>query len=185
MQWNWRSIVIGLSFLAFLITTKFVVSLASAVVTCLWSVYWKMLSSLLFEGLTPPTTGVLHDLYVFLNETGFCVIYCARFWISRVTWQVVSSLRESFDIHWILNVVHILQAKKWKKLFWVAAIAPLLSVILATVFVYITRADKHGVTIVRLEDSWPLKLWKWCRKYGSRSDMWTKMSFLILIYNSD
>ncbi|KAF0911137.1 hypothetical protein E2562_007931 [Oryza meyeriana var. granulata] len=39
--------------------------------------------------------------------------------------------------------------KKNKKLFWVPAIAPLVSVIISTFFVYITRADKHGVTIVR------------------------------------
>ncbi|XVF01604.1 hypothetical protein REPUB_Repub04eG0102700 [Reevesia pubescens] len=39
--------------------------------------------------------------------------------------------------------------KKKKKLFWVPAIAPLISVILSTLFVYITHADKHGVQIVR------------------------------------
>ncbi|MQM14844.1 hypothetical protein Taro_047781 [Colocasia esculenta] len=39
--------------------------------------------------------------------------------------------------------------KKNKKFFWVPAIAPLISVILATFFVYITRADKKGVQIVR------------------------------------
>lgn len=38
--------------------------------------------------------------------------------------------------------------KKNKKFFWVPAIAPLISVILSTFFVYITRADKHGVQIV-------------------------------------
>ncbi|PPD91863.1 hypothetical protein GOBAR_DD11202 [Gossypium barbadense] len=38
--------------------------------------------------------------------------------------------------------------KKKKKLFWVPAIAPLISVVLSTFFVYITRADKHGVQIV-------------------------------------
>ncbi|CAN6543103.1 unnamed protein product [Malus baccata var. baccata] len=37
--------------------------------------------------------------------------------------------------------------KKNKKLFWVPAIAPLISVILSTFFVYITRADKKGVAI--------------------------------------
>ncbi|KAL6964303.1 Sulfate transporter 1.3 [Sarracenia purpurea var. burkii] len=37
--------------------------------------------------------------------------------------------------------------KKKKKLFWVAAIAPLISVIMATFLVYITHADKHGVQI--------------------------------------
>ncbi|EOX98847.1 Sulfate transporter 1,3 isoform 1 [Theobroma cacao] len=39
--------------------------------------------------------------------------------------------------------------KKKKKLFWVPAIAPLISVILSTFFVYIARADKHGVQIVK------------------------------------
>ncbi|CAN6296146.1 unnamed protein product [Urochloa humidicola] len=39
--------------------------------------------------------------------------------------------------------------KKKKKLFWVSAIAPLISVIISTFFVYITRADKHGVSIVK------------------------------------
>nr|AAK27688.1 sulfate transporter 2 [Solanum lycopersicum] len=38
--------------------------------------------------------------------------------------------------------------KKNKKLFWVPAIAPLISVILSTFFVYITHADKRGVAIV-------------------------------------
>ncbi|BBN18491.1 sulfate transporter 1, high-affinity [Marchantia polymorpha subsp. ruderalis] len=35
-----------------------------------------------------------------------------------------------------------------KNLFWVAAIAPLTSVVCATLFVYLTRLDKHGVKIV-------------------------------------
>uniref|UniRef100_A0A7N0UN54 STAS domain-containing protein n=1 Tax=Kalanchoe fedtschenkoi TaxID=63787 RepID=A0A7N0UN54_KALFE len=39
--------------------------------------------------------------------------------------------------------------KRNKKLFWVPAIAPLISVILSTFFVYITRADKQGVQIVK------------------------------------
>ncbi|XP_027357166.1 high affinity sulfate transporter 2-like [Abrus precatorius] len=40
-------------------------------------------------------------------------------------------------------------AKKNKKLFWVAAIAPMISIIVSTFFVYITRADKKGVSILR------------------------------------
>ncbi|GLT68856.1 hypothetical protein SLA2020_410520 [Shorea laevis] len=36
-----------------------------------------------------------------------------------------------------------------RKLFWLPAIAPLLSVILATLIVFLTRADKHGVKIVK------------------------------------
>lgn len=39
--------------------------------------------------------------------------------------------------------------KKNKKFFWMPAIAPLISVILSTFFVYITRADKEGVQIVK------------------------------------
>ncbi|KAF8404551.1 hypothetical protein HHK36_009438 [Tetracentron sinense] len=39
--------------------------------------------------------------------------------------------------------------KKKKKFFWVPAIAPLISVILSTFFVYITHAEKDGVQIVR------------------------------------
>ncbi|XP_052203005.1 low affinity sulfate transporter 3 [Diospyros lotus] len=36
-----------------------------------------------------------------------------------------------------------------RKLFWVPAIAPLVSVILSTLIVYLTKADKHGVKIVK------------------------------------
>ncbi|XP_052190765.1 sulfate transporter 1.2-like isoform X2 [Diospyros lotus] len=39
--------------------------------------------------------------------------------------------------------------KKNKKLFWVSAIAPLISVVLSTFFVYVTHAEKQGVQIVR------------------------------------
>ncbi|KAG6538411.1 hypothetical protein ZIOFF_003532 [Zingiber officinale] len=42
--------------------------------------------------------------------------------------------------------------KKRKKFFWVPAMAPLVSVIVSTFFVYITRADKHGVQIVKKID---------------------------------
>lgn len=40
------------------------------------------------------------------------------------------------------------QGKKKRSLFWIPAIAPLISVIVATFFVYITRADENGVQIV-------------------------------------
>ncbi|XP_058085247.1 low affinity sulfate transporter 3 [Magnolia sinica] len=39
--------------------------------------------------------------------------------------------------------------KRNKKLFWLPAIAPLISVILSTLLVFVTRADKHGVKIVK------------------------------------
>ncbi|KAG5018986.1 hypothetical protein JHK87_014841 [Glycine soja] len=48
------------------------------------------------------------------------------------------------------DIVHVMRSgKKNKKFFWVPAIAPLISVILSTFFVFITRADKQGVDIVR------------------------------------
>ncbi|KAI9117052.1 hypothetical protein K1719_012051 [Acacia pycnantha] len=40
-------------------------------------------------------------------------------------------------------------AKRKKKLFWLAAISPLVSVIGSTLIVYVTRADKSGVNIVK------------------------------------
>lgn len=42
-----------------------------------------------------------------------------------------------------------MQGKKKKKLFWLPAVAPLLSVILSTLIVYLTRGDKHGINIVK------------------------------------
>ncbi|KAG8073844.1 hypothetical protein GUJ93_ZPchr0006g40913 [Zizania palustris] len=39
--------------------------------------------------------------------------------------------------------------RKNKKLCWVSAIAPVLSVALSTLVVYVTRADKHGVNIIQ------------------------------------
>ncbi|KAJ6709458.1 SULFATE TRANSPORTER [Salix koriyanagi] len=40
--------------------------------------------------------------------------------------------------------------RKNTKLFWFPAIAPLVSVILSTLIVYLTKADKHGVNILKL-----------------------------------
>lgn len=41
------------------------------------------------------------------------------------------------------------QGKKKKKLFWLASISPLVSVVLSTLFVFLTHADKNGVKIVK------------------------------------
>lgn len=41
------------------------------------------------------------------------------------------------------------QGRRNKKLFWLPAMAPLLSVILSTLIVYLTKADKRGVKIVK------------------------------------
>ncbi|XP_012093200.2 sulfate transporter 2.1 [Jatropha curcas] len=39
--------------------------------------------------------------------------------------------------------------KRKRKLFWLPAIAPLVSVVLSTLIVFLTRADKHGVKIIK------------------------------------
>lgn len=48
-----------------------------------------------------------------------------------------------------LNCLFHLQGRRNKKLFWFPAIAPLISVILSTLIVFLTKADKHGVKIVK------------------------------------
>ncbi|KAE8729589.1 High affinity sulfate transporter 1 [Hibiscus syriacus] len=50
----------------------------------------------------------------------------------------------------VLPCLHFGCQIHWKKeVFWVPAIAPMISIVLSTFFVYITRADKHGVQIVK------------------------------------
>lgn len=47
------------------------------------------------------------------------------------------------------NDIISFQARKKKKLFWLPAIAPLLSVILSTLIVYLSKADKQGINIIK------------------------------------
>lgn len=42
-----------------------------------------------------------------------------------------------------------LQGQRNKKLFWLPATAPLFSVILSTLIVYLTKAEDHGIKIVK------------------------------------
>ncbi|XP_038717335.1 sulfate transporter 1.3-like [Tripterygium wilfordii] len=60
-------------------------------------------------------------------------------------WQTII-IGASF-LSFLLGAKYI--GKKNKKLFWVPAIAPMISVIISTFFVFITRADKQGVQIVK------------------------------------
>ncbi|OIW04471.1 hypothetical protein TanjilG_01644 [Lupinus angustifolius] len=41
------------------------------------------------------------------------------------------------------------KGRRNKKLFWLPAISPLLSVVLSTLIVYLSKADKHGVNIIK------------------------------------
>ncbi|KAA3488539.1 sulfate transporter [Gossypium australe] len=56
-------------------------------------------------------------------------------------------VHQSF-LHVIMMLYETEQEKQKKKLFWVPAIDPLISVVLSIFFMYITRSDKHGVQIV-------------------------------------
>ncbi|KAK9110635.1 hypothetical protein Sjap_018695 [Stephania japonica] len=67
-------------------------------------------------------------------------------WKSHHTWNAQNFLLGCTFLIFLL--IARLVGKKKKKLFWIPAIAPLLSVILSTLFVFLTRADKHGVQIV-------------------------------------
>lgn len=41
-----------------------------------------------------------------------------------------------------------MQSMKKPKLFWVSAGAPLLSVVVSTLIVFVLRADRHGISVV-------------------------------------
>lgn len=47
-----------------------------------------------------------------------------------------------------MAVFENMQSKKKPKFFWISAMAPLTSVILGSVLVYVTHAEKHGVEVV-------------------------------------
>lgn len=41
------------------------------------------------------------------------------------------------------------QGRKNKKLFWLPAISPLISVVLSTLLAFVTKADRHGVRTIQ------------------------------------
>jgi hypothetical protein len=42
-----------------------------------------------------------------------------------------------------------MQSMRWPRLFWVSACAPLASVIISTLVVFLFKAQNHGISIVR------------------------------------
>ncbi|KAE8716790.1 Sulfate transporter 1.3 [Hibiscus syriacus] len=88
--WNWQTKLIGISFLIFLLVTKYIVR----------------------------SNPILQKKF------------------------------SSFDINDHNVTRKWKQGKRQKKLFWVPAIASLISVIISTILVYATRADKRGVQII-------------------------------------
>ncbi|CDP01189.1 unnamed protein product [Coffea canephora] len=70
--------------------------------------------------------------------------------------DVISVLKAWYPLNFVLGcsfLIFILITRfigrRNRKLFWLPAIAPLVSVILSTLFVYLTKADKHGINIVK------------------------------------
>ncbi|TVU45887.1 hypothetical protein EJB05_05395, partial [Eragrostis curvula] len=98
-------------------------------------------------------TIALQQLKAFLGIKNFTT----KSDIASVMQSIVKSAHHGWDWHTILIGASFLAfllatkyiGKKNKKLFWISAIAPLTSVIVSTFFVYITRADKHGVSVVK------------------------------------
>ncbi|OMO56004.1 sulfate anion transporter [Corchorus capsularis] len=75
--------------------------------------------------------------------------------------SVMKAVWSSFHHHWnphnffigcsflIFILVTRFLGRRNRKLFWLPAIAPLLSVVLSTLIVFLTKADKHGVKIIK------------------------------------
>ncbi|KAL4302357.1 hypothetical protein GQ457_10G019500 [Hibiscus cannabinus] len=83
----------------------------------------------------------------FTKKTDIVSVMQSVFGASHHGWNWQTILIGMSFLAFLLVAKYI--GKKKKKLFWVSAIAPLISVVLSTFFVYITRADKHGVQIVK------------------------------------
>ncbi|KAD6119499.1 hypothetical protein E3N88_10770 [Mikania micrantha] len=73
--------------------------------------------------------------------------YMIYFFLQMLQWNWQTIVIGASFLFFLLSAKYL--AKKNKKLFWVSAIAPLISVILSTLFVYISHADKEGVAIVK------------------------------------
>ncbi|XP_071710762.1 sulfate transporter 1.3-like isoform X2 [Rutidosis leptorrhynchoides] len=82
----------------------------------------------------------------FTKETDIISVMKAVFKSAHHGWNWQTIVIGSSFLAFLLVAKFI--GKKNKKLFWVPAIAPLISVILSTFFVYITHANKDGVSIV-------------------------------------
>ncbi|XP_004490362.1 sulfate transporter 1.3 isoform X1 [Cicer arietinum] len=83
----------------------------------------------------------------FTRKTDIISVMSSVFSSAHHGWNWQTILIGSTFLAFLLFAKYI--GKKSQKLFWVPAIAPLISVVLSTLFVYITRADKHGVAIVK------------------------------------
>ncbi|PPS11004.1 hypothetical protein GOBAR_AA09649 [Gossypium barbadense] len=98
-----------------------------------------------FAGITQFTLGFFRLVFFidFLSHAaivGFMAVWSA----AHHGWNWETILIGMSFLAFLLVAKYI---GKKKKLFWVPAIDPLISVVLSTFFMYITRSDKHGVQI--------------------------------------
>ncbi|KAL7176039.1 hypothetical protein ACSBR2_029584 [Camellia fascicularis] len=82
----------------------------------------------------------------FTKKTDIISVMHSVFGSAHYGWNWQTILIGATFLAFLLFAKYI--GKKNKKLFWVPAVAPLISVILSTFFVFITHAEKHGVEIV-------------------------------------
>nr|CAC94920.1 sulfate transporter [Brassica napus] len=83
----------------------------------------------------------------FTKKTDIVSVMHSVFGAARHGWNWQTIVIGASYLTFLLVAKYI--GKKNKKLFWVPAVAPLISVVVSTFFVFITRADKQGVQIVR------------------------------------
>ncbi|XP_028755135.1 sulfate transporter 2.1 [Neltuma alba] len=87
--------------------------------------------------------GISH----FTNKTDIISVLKATWRSFQHPWNPRNFFLGSSFLIFILSTRFV--AKRKKKLFWLAAISPLVSVIVSTLIVFATRADKNGVNIVK------------------------------------
>ncbi|XP_010527550.1 PREDICTED: sulfate transporter 1.3-like [Tarenaya hassleriana] len=83
----------------------------------------------------------------FTKKTDIIHVLDSVFSVAHHGWNWQTILIGASFLAFLLTAKFI--GKKNKKYFWIPAVAPLLSVIISTFFVFITRADKKGVAIVK------------------------------------
>lgn len=95
----------------------------------------------------------MYPLNIVLGCAFLIFLLFTRFIVSNKLLICQFTLPSIFSILVILSLQDLiffnLQGKRNKKLFWLPAIAPLISVVLSTMIVYFTKADRHGVKIVK------------------------------------
>ncbi|XP_076947301.1 putative sulfate transporter 3.3 [Bidens hawaiensis] len=105
--------------------------------------------------------GITH----FTKEMGLVPVMSSVFHNTKEwSWQTI--LMGSFFLVFLLVARHI--SIKKPKLFWISAGAPLLSVVLSTIFVFVTKAQHHGISVIgKLDQGLNPPSWNMLHFHGS------------------